>query len=33
VDRPAMDLAAISRLFTRLTENHSKRMAALGLSA
>jgi hypothetical protein len=33
VDRPAMDLAAISRLFTRLTENHSKRMEALGLSA
>jgi hypothetical protein len=33
VDRPAMDLAAISRLFTRLTENRSKRMAALGLSA
>lgn len=33
VDRPAMDLAAIGRLFTRLTENHSKRMEALGLSA
>ena len=33
VDRPAMDLAAISRLFTRLTENHQKRMEALGLSA
>lgn len=33
VDRPAMDLAAISRLFTRLTENHSRRMEALGLSA
>lgn len=33
VDRPAMDLAAISRLFTRLTENHSQRMEALGLSA
>lgn len=33
VDRPGMDLAAISRLFTRLTENHSKRMEALGLSA
>ena len=33
VDRPGMDLAAIGRLFTRLTENHSERMAALGLSA
>lgn len=33
VDRPAMDLAAIGRLFTRLTENHSQRMEALGLSA
>jgi hypothetical protein len=33
VDRPALDLAAIGRLFTRLTENHSARMAALGLSA
>ena len=25
VDRPGMDLAAIGRLFTRLTENHTKR--------
>jgi tRNA-(MS[2]IO[6]A)-hydroxylase (MiaE)-like len=33
VDRPGMDLAAIARLFARLTENHNKRMAALGLSA
>src|SRR3954451_10771495 len=33
VDRPAMDLAAIGRLFTRLTENHCRRMEALGLSA
>ncbi len=33
VDRPGMDLAAISRLFTRLAENHSKRMDALGLDA
>jgi hypothetical protein len=33
VDRPALDLAAIGRLFTRLTENHSERMKALGLSA
>ncbi len=33
VDRPGMDLAAIGRLFTRLTENHSQRMAALGFDA
>jgi hypothetical protein len=33
VDRPGMDLAAISRLFTRLAENHAQRMAALGLDA
>jgi hypothetical protein len=33
VDRPGMDLAAISRLFTRLTENHSERMEKLGLAA
>ena len=33
VDRPGMDLAAIGRLFTRLTENHAERMEALGLSA
>jgi hypothetical protein len=33
VDRPALDLAAIGRLFTRLTENHSHRMETLGLSA
>jgi hypothetical protein len=33
VDRPALDLAAIGRLFTRLTENHSARMDRLGLSA
>ena len=33
VDRPGMDLAALSRLFTRLTENHTKRMADLGLDA
>jgi hypothetical protein len=33
VDRPALDLAAIGRLFTRLTENHSERMKSLGLSA
>lgn len=33
VDRPGMDLAAIGRLFSRLTENHTKRMEALGLHA
>jgi len=33
VDRPGMDLAAIGRLFTRLTENHTTRMESLGLDA
>jgi hypothetical protein len=33
VDRPGLDLAAIGRLFTRLTENHTKRMGDLGLDA
>jgi hypothetical protein len=33
VDRPGMDLAALSRMFTRLTERHSERMAELGLEA
>jgi hypothetical protein len=33
VDRPGMDLAAISRMFSRLVENHTRRMAALGLQA
>jgi hypothetical protein len=33
VDRPGMDLAALGRMFTRLTENHAKRMAELGLSS
>ncbi len=33
VDRPGMDLAAIGRMFARLTENHTRRMAALGLQA
>lgn len=31
VDRPGMDLAAIGRMFTRLTENHTERMESLGL--
>lgn len=33
VDRPGLDLAALSRMFTRLTENHAKRMAELGLAS
>ncbi|HET9860425.1 MAG TPA: ferritin-like fold-containing protein, partial [Nocardioidaceae bacterium] len=33
VDRPGMDLAAIGRMFTRLTENHAKRMEQLGLAS
>lgn len=33
VDRPGMDLAAIGRLFARLAETHTARMAALGLQA
>lgn len=33
VDRPGMDLAAIGRMFARLTENHTQRMQALGLQA
>lgn len=33
VDRPGMDLAALSRMFSRLIEKHTKRMATLGLQA
>ena len=33
VDRPGMDLAALSRMFGRLTENHARRMAELGLDS
>lgn len=33
VDRPGMDLAAISRMFSRLVENHTRRMAKLNLQA
>jgi hypothetical protein len=33
VDRPGFDLAEIGRMFARLTDAHTKRMAALGLSA
>lgn len=33
VDRPGMDLAAIGRMFNRLTERHAERMARLGLDS
>ena len=33
VDRPGLDLAALGRMFTRLTERHAERMAELGLDA
>lgn len=33
VDRPGMDLAALARMFGRLTENHAERMAELGLAS
>ncbi|MGH3448185.1 MAG: ferritin-like fold-containing protein [Nocardioidaceae bacterium] len=33
VDRPGMDLAAVARMFGRLTERHADRMEALGLQA
>ena len=33
VDRPGMDLAALARMFSRLTENHARRMADLGLAS
>ena len=32
-DRPSLDLAAIGRMFNRLTERHAERMARLGLDA
>ena len=32
-DRPGLDLAAIGRMFARLTERHTERMAELGLDA
>lgn len=31
VDRPGMDLAALARMFSRLTDNHVRRMTELGL--
>lgn len=33
VDRPGLDLAALGRMFTRLTERHMARMSELGLEA
>ncbi|QZY30059.1 ferritin-like fold-containing protein [Nocardioides coralli] len=33
VDRPALDLAAIGRMFARITELHAERMARLGLDS
>ncbi len=33
VDRPGLDLAAMGRMFTRITELHAARMAELGLDA
>ncbi len=33
IDRPGMDLASLSRMFTRLTERHTQRMSALGLAS
>ena len=33
VDRPGLDLAAIGRMFTRLTERHAERMTELGLDS
>ena len=33
VDRPGLDLAALGRMFTRLTERHAQRMSQLGLDA
>jgi hypothetical protein len=33
VDRPGLDLAAIGRMFTRITDRHAERMAELGLAS
>lgn len=33
VDRPGLDLAAVARMFVRLTETHTMRMESLGLQA
>src|SRR4051794_12053336 len=32
IDRPGLDLAAIGRMFARITERHAERMAQLGLA-
>jgi hypothetical protein len=32
IDRPGLDLAAIGRMFTRITERHAERMGQLGLA-
>jgi hypothetical protein len=33
IDRPGLDLAAIGRMFTRITERHTERMSELGLAS
>ena len=33
VDRPGLDLAAVSRMFSRLIENHTRRMTRLSLQS
>ena len=33
VDRPGIDLAAVGRMFTRITERHTERMSELGLAS
>ena len=33
VDRPGLDLAAVGRMFARITERHAERMDALGLDS
>ena len=33
VDRPGIDLAAVGRMFTRITERHTERMGELGLDS
>ncbi len=33
VDRPGLDLAAVGRMFSRLTERHAERMSELGLAS
>jgi hypothetical protein len=33
IDRPGLDLAALGRMFARITERHAERMAELGLDS